>query len=87
MPKSAKCPKCSKRLTVEHIRALMVSLPLEQRLSLRGSLNVSMRETAGTGGGRPRSDLPRCACGAMTQTRAETRKHVCERPPEKTPPS
>jgi hypothetical protein len=34
----------------------------------------------GRAGGRPRSDAPRCPCGAMTARRAETRRHKCEVP-------
>ena len=29
------------------------------------------------GGGRPRSNKPRCACGAMTRKRAAARGHRC----------
>lgn len=32
---------------------------------------------AGKLGGRPRSDAPRCACGAMTLERARARGHKC----------
>lgn len=31
------------------------------------------------GAGRPRSDAPRCPCGAMTAKRAAARAHKCER--------
>lgn len=30
--------------------------------------------------GRPRTDAPRCPCGAMTAKRAAARKHRCEAP-------
>ena len=39
-----------------------------------------MRRTFAAGPGGPRSDKPRCACGAMTLTRALTRGHDCEEP-------
>ena len=29
-------------------------------------------------GGRPRSDAPRCPCGAMTLKRAKARAHKCQ---------
>lgn len=38
----------------------------------------AMRRTYGAGPGAPRSDKPRCDCGAMTLTRALTRGHNCE---------
>lgn len=34
---------------------------------------------AGKLGGRPRSDAPRCACGAYTAKLAAIRKHECEK--------
>jgi hypothetical protein len=30
------------------------------------------------GAGRPRSDAPRCACGAMTRKLAAIRRHECK---------
>lgn len=48
----------------------------------------AMRKTRSGGGGRkgqrggpgrPRSDAPRCPCGAMTAKRAAARAHKCER--------
>jgi hypothetical protein len=36
----------------------------------------SLRKTRA--GGRPRTDQPRCPCGAMTAKRAKARGHRCE---------
>ena len=36
----------------------------------------AMRKTHG--GGRPRTEGPRCPCGEMTLRRAEARKHKCK---------
>lgn len=37
----------------------------------------SLRKTHGAGPGRPRSEAPRCQCGAMTLKRAKARGHKC----------
>lgn len=39
----------------------------------------SRRKTRAAGPGRPRTDAPRCACGAMTQKLAELRYHKCSK--------
>jgi len=38
-------------------------------------MNAARKTT--TNAGRPRSDKPRCYCGAMTRKRAEARGHKC----------
>ena len=42
-----------------------------------GSLNAARRVNPGRSGGRPRSNAPRCDCGAMTANLAGIRRHVC----------
>jgi len=44
-------------------------------ISDAGRAAQALRKTQG--GGRPRSDKPRCPCGAMTAKRAATRRHKC----------
>lgn len=39
------------------------------------------------GSGRPLSNKPRCACGAMTAHRAELKHHICRRQQQNTPVS
>lgn len=46
----------------------------KQRSELGRLLN-SLRKTRG--GGRPRSNAPRCECGAMTLKRALANRHRC----------
>jgi len=46
--------------------------------SARARRIAKMRKTYGAGPGRPRSNAPRCACGAMTLKRALARGHHCQ---------
>jgi hypothetical protein len=45
-------------------------------ISLHARAMNAARKTRG--GGRPRSNKPRCACGAMTRKRAKARGHKCD---------
>ena len=60
-PPSLHCPHCAR--------------PLPEA-TLRAAAGV-LRKRGGPSTGRPRSDAPRCPCGAMTAKRAAARKHVC----------
>jgi hypothetical protein len=60
------CPHCGK--------------PLSARLIRKQGARLLSAKRKTHGGGRPRTDAPRCPCGTMTLKRAETRKHVCEAP-------
>lgn len=60
-PPSLACPHCAR--------------PLPEA-TLRAAAGV-LRKRGGPSTGRPRSDAPRCPCGAMTAKRAAARKHVC----------
>jgi hypothetical protein len=65
-----KCPRCRKALTDAELKTMWATYCAQQRKQPAGGHN----------GGRPRSDAPRCPCGAMTATRAAARNHTCEAP-------
>lgn len=69
------CPHCGQALTVAHLRAIVRALPARNRRKLGGMLLQSTQKHGA--GGRPRLDVPRCACGLYTAETAAKRKHVC----------
>lgn len=43
----------------------------------KSAVKAEAARTNGSLGGRPRTDAPRCPCGAMTVTCAQARAHLC----------
>jgi len=64
---------------LDRLREAALALPLEERLSLRGTINSGLRVNVGRNGGRPKDPKKkRCPCGTMTLKRAKTRKHYVD---------
>jgi len=59
------------KLPIPEQVALILSAAPEALVSAWGSYRGKM-------GGRPRTEAPRCACGAMTAKRAQARSHYCK---------
>lgn len=63
-----KCPKCN------------YQIPARAVVTAAARINGKRAARAGASG-RPRSDVPRCGCGAMTLTRAQARGRSSEHQP------
>jgi len=73
------CPVCEDTIPLEPLRLSISGLTLEEKLSIRGTINAQLRMHIGRNGARPRDKTqPRCPCKRMTLKRAKTRKHVVD---------
>lgn len=69
------CPRCNCNFTPSEVRDMLAALPAAKRASIAAAVMQSRRK--GGAGGRPKLDVPHCACGKYTLTTAHKRRHVC----------